>query len=46
MKNQEMTTAPALFGGDKVCKNCGQKKSILSSYTCPGTSKPHVWVKA
>lgn len=42
----ETLSKKGLLGGKKVCKNCGQTKTLLSTYTCPGTTKPHVWVKA
>lgn len=33
------------FGGEQHCKNCGEKKTVLSSYTCKGTNKKHKWIR-
>lgn len=36
------------YGGDKVCKYCGEKKTVMSTAACDkgpsGKPKPHVWV--
>jgi hypothetical protein len=33
------------YGGDQVCKYCGEKKTVLSAYTCKGTTRTHKWIK-